>query len=196
LVHVGEVIDSPTLPEKRFGLFQRERQNGLAEEFVVQLGVGQRAMDVAERFLDEARELFAVRQFDFNVGLIFGDGGVAYCGGMFADVPDCGIVDSRVGVFLNAGLAPDQSNGGAVINGEFALETFRDVGLVAEIEDERRDAEADGGDGRGRGVVLVMDLDGTVYGGVVYDAAWKGLVCVGTKFVIDIKSGGDFGKVV
>ncbi len=52
---------------------RRQRGNALIAQLVFELTVRQRAMNIAQRLLDESNELAAVLELDFNVCLIFRD---------------------------------------------------------------------------------------------------------------------------
>ena len=116
-------------------------------------------MNIPKRFLNKASKLLTVHQVDFDARLIFANGRIAGRRGSLAHALDSRVIDRGVSVFLNAGLASNQPNRRAVINRKLALQPLRDVGLIAEIENEGRDAEANGSDRSGLGVTLVMNLN-------------------------------------
>src|SRR5262245_14118666 len=127
--------------------------------------------------------------------LIFGNRRVAGGCRRLANALDRRIVDRLVGVLAETALAAHQSNGGAVINREFSLQTLRKVLLITQIQHKGRDAKANRDDRRRIRPMLVVNLDCAVDGGMVDDAAWERLVGVLTKVEIDAEPRGDSREV-
>src|SRR5439155_17816000 len=110
--------------------------------------------------------------------LILGDRWIANRCGALTHPFDLRVVDGFVAVLLQSGPAPHETHGRAMIDGKLALEAARDVSLVTEIQDERRNPEPHDGDVVGREPMIVVDLDAAVDRWVVHDAAGKRLVRV------------------
>src|SRR5688572_30577944 len=102
-------------------------------------------MDVAERLFDEPGEAAAIRELDLDVRLILRQTGIAGHGHALADALDCWIVYRGVRVLVETGPPANESNGRTVVHGEFALEAARDVLLVAQVQDQWRHPQPDGG---------------------------------------------------
>src|SRR5688500_3064230 len=128
---VVELVDLPALPDQSIHNTLRQVDGGLVPELVLELRVAERPAKVAERFPHEHLHLPAVDGLHGYVGLIFRDPAVARGPCQLADAPDRGIVHRRVGVLLDARFAAHQADGGAMIDGELALQALGDAGLVA-----------------------------------------------------------------
>src|SRR5262245_2993922 len=152
-------------------------------------------MDVAKRSFDELRQPATVAQLHLDMGLIFGNRRIAGGRRRFANALDRRIVDRLVGVLAETALAAHQSNGGAVIDREFSLQTLRNVLLITQIQYEGRDAKANRHDRRRIRSMLVVNLDCAIDGGMVDDAARKRLVSVLAKVEIDAEPSGDLREV-
>ena len=109
---------------------------------------------------------------------------------------DVGIVDGLVGVLAQAGAAADEPDRGAVDDRELALQAGVDVRLAAEVDDERRDVQAQRGDVAGRDAVLVVQLDARVDRGVIDDPARERLVRVDVQLPRRAEAVGDLAQVV
>ena len=195
-VDIRQLIDPPAQLDHPLHLIGGQRQNGLIAKLFVQLLVGHRPMDIAERLLHETADLFARRQFHFDVRLILGKRRIAHGGRALAHAFDGWIVHGFVGVFANTRLAAHQADGRAMINGKLALQTARDVLLVAEIQHQRRHAQAHRADGFRRRLVFVMNLNRAVDGGVIHNSAWKWFIGVGAQIEVDAQSCRDLGQIV
>ena len=121
---------------------------------------------------------------------------VGLAGRALADGLDVGVVDGLVGVLAQAGAAADEPDRGAVDDRELALQAGVDVGLAAEVDDERRDVQAQRGDVAGRDAVLVVQLDARVDRRVVDDPARERLVRVDVQLPRRAEAVGDLAQVV
>src|SRR5579862_57354 len=83
-----------------------------------------------------------------------------------------------------------------MVDGELTLQSACDVLLVAEIQHERSDSEANCAYGIGRDSVFVMNLDSSIDGGVIHDSARKRFIGVGAQIEIDAESMSNLGQIV
>ena len=104
LADVLELIDRQHSLNQRLDIARRQHHHRLIAELLLQLLVGQRPMDVAERLLDELRQPPAVRELDLDVRLILGDRRIAHGGRRFTHTLDHRIVHRLVGVLAQPPL--------------------------------------------------------------------------------------------
>ena len=88
---------------------------------LIELRIGEWLVDVAQGLFHEFAVGGAVREGDFEAGLIVGKRGVGGGGGQFADALDLRVIDCLVGIFLQACFAANQAHGGAMIDAELAF---------------------------------------------------------------------------
>ena len=93
----------------------------LVTEFVAELRICHGFVDVSQRLFDELFDRRAIGQFDFDIGLIFGDCGIGNRSGAFTDAFDLGVGNGFVRIFRQPGFSPDQRDSRSVVYGKICL---------------------------------------------------------------------------
>src|SRR5688572_33085266 len=121
-------------------------------------------MHVAEGLLDEAHQLSAVLQLEFDVGLILRDRTIGNSGNTFAYPLNSRIVHSFVRVLLQTRLSAHQADSGAVVDRVLPFQPASNVLFIAAIHDQRRYPYANSLDGIWRRVIVAIEVDTAVDG--------------------------------
>ena len=104
---VVQRVDAPGLLDDGVDLVARQREDGLVDEFLRELLVAERPVNVAERLLDEFRQRLTVAQHDFDMHLVLGDAVVADRRRHGAHALERGVRERFLGELLDAAFAAD-----------------------------------------------------------------------------------------